>query len=81
MPCIELGEGFYGKLRREASERDVSVGELVAENLSEALGVPLDQSRAELHLELCEKYLREAEKLFAEGDYSQASEKGWGAAA
>jgi len=40
MPCIELGEGFYGKLRREASERDVSVGELVAENLSEALSAP-----------------------------------------
>jgi uncharacterized protein (UPF0332 family) len=81
MPCIELGEGFYGKLRREASKWDVSVKELVAETLSEALGAPLDPSRVELHLELCEKYLKEAGKLLAEGDYSQASEKGWGAAA
>ncbi|MCC6050966.1 MAG: PaREP1 family protein [Thermofilum sp.] len=82
MPCIELSQGFYKKLRREASKRDVSVEELVAETSSEALGVPLDpRDRAELHLELCEKYLREAEKLLAEGDYSQASEKGWGAAA
>ena len=82
MPCIELSEGFCEKLRKEASKRDVSVEELVAETLFEALGAPLDpRDRAELHLELCEKYLKEAEKLLAEGDYSQASEKGWGAAA
>ena len=82
MPCIELSESFCEKLRKEASKRDVSVKELVAETLSEALGAPLDpRDRAELHLELCEKYLKEAEKLLAEGDYSQASERGWGAAA
>ena len=81
MPRIELSESFCEKLRRVASKRDVSVGELVAENLSEALGAPLDPSRVELHLELCEKCLKEAEELLAEGDYSQASEKAWGAAA
>lgn len=31
------------------------------------------------YLRLNEKYLSEAEKLLAEGDYSQASEKFWGA--
>ena len=57
MPCIELSESFCEKLRKEASKRDVSVKELVAETLSEALGAPLDpRDRAELHLELCGKY-------------------------
>jgi len=82
VPCIELSEGFCEKLRREASKGDVSVKELVAETLSEALGAPLDpRDRAELHLELCGKYLGEAEELLSKGDYAQASEKGWGAAA
>jgi hypothetical protein len=82
MPCIELSEGFCEKLRKEASKRDVSVKELVAETLSEALGAPLDpRDRAELHLELCGKYLGKAEELLSKGGYAQASEKGWGAAA
>lgn len=34
----------------------------------------------EIHLKLCEKYLREGEELLAKGDYVQASEKAWGAA-
>ena len=36
---------------------------------------------ARLHLELCEKFLREAEELLKKGDGIRASEKGWGAAA
>ncbi len=34
----------------------------------------------ELHLKLCEKYLREAEELLRKGNHVQASEKAWGAA-
>lgn len=37
--------------------------------------------KVELHLKLCEKYLREAEQLTQKGGYVQASEKAWGAAA
>jgi uncharacterized protein (UPF0332 family) len=37
------------------------------------------QTKAELHLKLCEKYMREAEDFLAKGDYAQASEKAWGA--
>ncbi|MCC5999021.1 MAG: PaREP1 family protein, partial [Thermofilum sp.] len=37
--------------------------------------------RTELYLRLSEKYLRDAEELLAKGDYVQASEKAWGAAA
>lgn len=36
---------------------------------------------AEVHLELCEKYLRKAEEFLQKGDGVQASEKGWEAAA
>jgi PaREP1/PaREP8 domain containing family protein len=45
-------------------------------------GASLDPpERAEFHLGLAEKFLREAEELLARGDYVQASEKAWGAAA
>jgi hypothetical protein len=40
---------------------------------------PLD--RAELYEKLSEKYIKEADELLAKGDYIQASEKLWGAAA
>ena len=38
------------------------------------------EARAELHLKLCEKYVREAEELLAKKDYAQASERAWDAA-
>jgi uncharacterized protein (UPF0332 family) len=38
------------------------------------------EARAELHLKLCEKYMREAEELLEKKDYVQASGKAWGAA-
>jgi hypothetical protein len=87
MPVLPLGgvavspaKKVEEALRREAEKSGSSVEELV--NESEALGAPLDpRDRAELHLELCEKYLREAEELLSKGGYAQASEKGWGAAA
>ena len=69
-------------MRRGAEKSGSSAEELVNEIPSEAPGAPLDpRYRAELHLELCEKYLREAEELLSKGDYAQASERGWGAAA
>jgi uncharacterized protein (UPF0332 family) len=47
----------------------------------ERLGIADPEARAELHLKLCEKYIREAEELLAEKDYVKACEKAWGAAA
>lgn len=40
-----------------------------------------NERKAETYLELNGKYLREAEELISKGDYVQASEKLWGAAA
>lgn len=79
---MSLAKKVEEALRREAEKSGSSIEELANEILSEALGAPLDpRDRAELHLELCEKYLREAEELLSKGDYAQALEKGWGAAA
>jgi len=41
-------------------------------------GVDDPKIRAEAHLKLCEKYLKEGEELLAKKDYVQASEKFWG---
>jgi len=66
----------------EAERRGTAVDEVVVELLEAALGTSLDPlERAEFHRGLAEKFLRETEELLARGDYLQASEKAWGAAA
>jgi hypothetical protein len=73
---------IYQRLREEAERRGAAVDEVVVELLERALGASLDPpERAEFHRSLAEKFLREAEELLAKGDYVQASEKAWGAAA
>lgn len=54
--------------------------EFIVEALLKQLGVNDPEAKVELHLKLCEKYLREADELLAKGDCAQASEKAWGAA-
>ena len=61
-------------LRRAARGRDVE--EFLLELLTDRLD-PL--KRAEIYLKLHEKYLQEAEQLYARGDLPQAGEKYWGA--
>jgi len=79
---IVLPKKIERKLKEEAEKTGVSEEELVLEALSKALNEPLDpEARLEVHLKLSEKYMREAEDLLAKGDYAQASEKAWGAAA
>lgn len=67
---------------KEESEKSGSTGEeLILKALSEYLREPLDpESKVELHLKLCEKYLKEAEEFLTKKNYVQASEKAWGAA-
>jgi hypothetical protein len=79
---LALPERVAAKLREEAERAGMLVEELVAEALAKFLGEPLDpEDWLELHLKLSEKYLKEAEDFLAKGDYVQASEKAWGAAA
>jgi len=73
---------IYRRLEAEAERRGAAVDEIAVELLEAALGASLDPpERAEFHRGLAEKFLREAEELLARGDYVQASEKAWGAAA
>jgi HEPN domain-containing protein len=73
---------IYRRLVAEAERRGAAVDKVVVELLERALGASLDPpERAEFHRDLAEKFLQEAEELLAKGDYVQASEKAWGAAA
>jgi hypothetical protein len=68
-------------LERRSAAEGRTVEEFVSDAVLERLGVADPEARAELHLKLCEKYIREAEELLAKKDYVQASEEALGAAA
>jgi len=77
---IALPKKVSEALERRAATEGRAVEELVGEAIFKQLGISDPEARAELHLKLCEKYMREAEELLAKKDYVQASEKAWGAA-
>ena len=78
---IALPRRVLEALERVSAAEGRTVEELVGEAVLERLGVADPEARAELHLKLCERYIREAEELLAKKDYVQASGKAWGAAA
>lgn len=63
-------------LRKVAGDRDPEL--FLADLLVDKLDPP---RRVELYVELSEKYMAEAEELYAKGDLLQAGEKYWGAVA
>jgi HEPN domain-containing protein len=70
------------KLKEEAEKKGISEEEIIVEAISKALDEPLDPDElVEVHLKLLEKYMNEAEDFLKKGDYVQASEKVWKAAA
>jgi HEPN domain-containing protein len=70
------------RLKKESEKTGASEEEPLVEGLSEKFGEHIDPaSEVEMHLRLSEKELMEAEELLRKGDYVQASEKAWGAAA
>ena len=82
MAQVIIAGSIYRRLEAEAERRSAAVDEVVVELLEAALGASLDPpEHAEFHRGLAEKFLREAEELLTRGDYVQASEKAWGAAA
>jgi len=79
---VVLPEKIEKRLREESERTGAAEEELVLEALSRFLGEPLDpETRAEIHLKLSEKYMRDAEDLLSKGDYVQASGRAWGAVA
>jgi uncharacterized protein (UPF0332 family) len=78
---IILPKKIERKLREEAERRVATEEEIIIEVLSKMLDVPVNfDERVEIHLKLSEKYMGEAEEFIKKGNYTQASEKAWGAA-
>ena len=78
---LELPEKLIKRIEELSRKEDSTIEEKIAEVLYQHLEKDDPDLKAELHLKLCEKYLSEAEQLALKGDYVQASEKAWGAAA
>ncbi len=72
---IEVPEALKKSLRKEES-----IEEAILEALVSYLGIADPEVNAEIHKQLCEKYLSDGERFMGEGDFIQASEKFWGAA-
>jgi hypothetical protein len=75
---ISISQGLFQELKKMAEERGSSAEELVIDALTRQLDPDV---RVKIYLELHEKYLKEAEELYARGDLAQAGEKYWGAVA
>ena len=82
MISLVLPKKIEKKLKEEVKRTGISEEELMIEALSKFLNEPLNpETKAEIHLKLSEKYLRDAEEFLIKKDFVQASEKAWEAAA
>ncbi|MEM3545728.1 MAG: PaREP1 family protein [Candidatus Bathyarchaeia archaeon] len=78
---LELPIKLLNKLKGLSESRGAPLEEVILEAVYEYVGLSDPEAKAELHLKLCEKYLRDAGNLLTGKDYVQAGEKFWGAAA
>jgi len=78
---ITLPSKVLESVRKRAESEGKPLEEFIAEFFLKQLDIKDPEAKVELHMKLCEKYLKEAEDFLAKGDYVQASEKAWGAAA
>jgi hypothetical protein len=68
------------KLEDLERKKDTTLEELIVTTLDEKFSLLNPEDKTEIHLELSEKYLSDAEELLRKKESVQASEKGWGAA-
>jgi len=68
------------EVERVSRREGVPPEEIISRAVVESLRIADPQTKAELHENLCKKFLNDAEELLRRGDYIQASEKAWGAA-
>jgi hypothetical protein len=73
---IEVSEEVYELILAIAERKAKNVEELILEYIAKDIDPNV---RIEVYMKLHEKYLRESEELYAEGDLAQAGEKYWGA--
>ena len=77
---IDFPEEILRKIEEISKSEDTLPEEIVNEAMIEFLKIADPETKAELHENLCKKFLNDAEELVKKGDYVQASEKAWGAA-
>jgi len=73
---IEVSEEVYELISAIARRRAKSIEEVILECVVRDVDPGI---RIEVYMKLHEKYLRDAEELYARGDLAQAGEKYWGA--
>jgi len=78
---LELPDKVLAKLRKLSEAKDIPLKEAILQAVYEYVEVSDPETRSEMHLKLCEKHLRDAEELLSSGDYVEAGERLWGAAA
>ena len=76
MRSIEVSEEVYELISAIARRRAKSIEEVILECVVRDVDPGI---RIEVYMKLHEKYLRDAEELYARGDLAQAGEKYWGA--
>ena len=76
MRSIEVSEEVYELISAIAKRKAKSVEEVILECIAKDVDPSL---RIEVYMKLHERYLRDAEELYAKGDLIQAGEKYWGA--
>ncbi len=77
---IDLPSKVLESIEKASYSEGKTVEEFIATLVYKYIKLLDPQLKSELHLKLCDKYLREAEKLLGERNYVQASEKAWRAA-
>ena len=76
MRNIEVSEEVYELVSSLAKRKAKSVEEVILEYIAKDIDPSV---RIEVYMKLHERYLRDAEELYAKGDLAQAGEKYWGA--
>ena len=78
---LDIPQKVLAELENKARREDKPLDEVILEALTEQMHLKDPEMKAELHLKLCEKFLREVGEFLAKEDYIQAGEKAWGAVA
>ena len=73
---IEVSEEVYELISTITKRKAKSVEEVILEYLAKDIDPSV---RIEVYMKLHEKYLKDAEELYAKGDLAQAGERYWGA--
>ena len=81
MAVLDIPDQLIEILKAKAEGEDEPIESFLTNVLLDYLDIGNPDSRAEVYRRLSDKFLKDAEEFFKEGDLVQASEKAWGASA